>query len=57
MENIKEYNMERHLIRAIYAFIAMELFLKDEAGLYGPKGEVSKEEAFKLHREYCGQSL
>jgi len=57
MEGIKEFNMERQLIRGIYAFIAMELFLKDEAELYGPKGEVSKEEAFKLHREHCGQSL
>ena len=57
MDNIKIFNMERKLIRGIYAFIAMELFLKDEAELYGPKGEVTKEEAFKLHRECCGQSL
>jgi hypothetical protein len=30
MEYIKEYNTERQLIRALYAYIAMELFLKDE---------------------------
>jgi len=35
----------------------MELFLKDESELFASKGEVSKEEAFELHRDYCGQSL
>ena len=57
MEFIKEFNMERHLIRALYAFIAMELFLKDELKSIGSRGQVTKEEAFKLHSEHCGQSL
>jgi hypothetical protein len=57
IEGIKEFSMERSLIVALYAFIAMELFLKDESELFASKGEVTKEEAFELHRGYCGQSL
>ena len=54
MEYIKEYNLERKLIQALYAYIAMELFLKDEVKLLGSKGDVTKEEACRLHSEHCG---
>ena len=63
MANLKTFNMEQQLIRALYACIAKELFLKMEEKdmkkrpLISDDFMVSGSMAMSIHQEYNGQTL
>lgn len=50
MENLKTYNCEKRLMRALYAFIAKEIFLSNEKEYLKKQKDMAKD--FKVSLEY-----
>ena len=51
---MKNYNIMRRLIKVCYSLIAYELTIRAEVEAFMSKGMMTKDDAFRLHKEFNG---